>query len=200
MPGKIRRVDDLTGGSVNNTVQASESPKPQDVDFIGELSYCVCCRWVVDQRSMVEPMTLRVPTNSWQLPKILYLMHMWWCSTHIPGSRRFSNYWQLHSGLRAAFTPSCGLFIRLGLLEFRFWIWCGLIFLMTSLCFVDMCRLWMRDSRWDCYSSCVVGGLQRMGTRSVNFLKGSLPLELRFSCRLLFLVRYNFVYHLFFSW
>lgn len=42
MPGKIRLVDDLTGGSVNNTVQASESPKPQNVDFIGALLLCVC--------------------------------------------------------------------------------------------------------------------------------------------------------------
>ena len=34
-PNKIRLIDDLTGSKYNNTVQASESPKPQNIDFIG---------------------------------------------------------------------------------------------------------------------------------------------------------------------
>ena len=36
-PNKIRLIDDLTGSKINNTVQSSESPKPQNIDFIGAL-------------------------------------------------------------------------------------------------------------------------------------------------------------------
>ena len=36
-PGKVRLIDDLTGSKVNNTVQTSESPKPQSVDYIGAM-------------------------------------------------------------------------------------------------------------------------------------------------------------------
>ena len=36
-PGKIRLIDDLSGSQVNSTVQTSESPKPQNLDFIGAL-------------------------------------------------------------------------------------------------------------------------------------------------------------------
>eukprot|EP00435_Cladocopium_sp_Y103_P067862 s777_g30.t1 len=36
-PGKIRLIDDLSGSHVNSTVQAAESPKPQNVDFIGAM-------------------------------------------------------------------------------------------------------------------------------------------------------------------
>ena len=34
-PGKVRLIDDLSGSSVNSTVQTAESPKPQNVDYIG---------------------------------------------------------------------------------------------------------------------------------------------------------------------
>ena len=36
-PGKVRLIDDLSGSKVNSTVQASESPRPQNIDFIGAL-------------------------------------------------------------------------------------------------------------------------------------------------------------------
>eukprot|EP00435_Cladocopium_sp_Y103_P031237 s2858_g7.t2 len=36
-PGKIRLIDDLSGSFVNSIVQASESPKPQNADFIGAM-------------------------------------------------------------------------------------------------------------------------------------------------------------------
>ena len=36
-PGKVRLIDDLSGSQVNGTVQTSESPKPQNLDFIGAL-------------------------------------------------------------------------------------------------------------------------------------------------------------------
>ena len=36
-PGKVRLIDDLTGSKVNSTVQTSESPKPQSVDYIGAM-------------------------------------------------------------------------------------------------------------------------------------------------------------------
>eukprot|EP00435_Cladocopium_sp_Y103_P009876 s4862_g2.t1 len=36
-PGKVRLIDDLSGSLINQTVQAVESPKPQNVDFIGAM-------------------------------------------------------------------------------------------------------------------------------------------------------------------
>lgn len=36
-PGKVRLIDDLSGSRVNSTVQTSESPKPQSVDYIGAM-------------------------------------------------------------------------------------------------------------------------------------------------------------------
>ena len=36
-PGKIRLIDDLSASSVNQTVQCSESPKPQSIDFVAAL-------------------------------------------------------------------------------------------------------------------------------------------------------------------
>ena len=36
-PGKIRLIDDVSGSSVNKTVQCSESPKPHSVDFIAAM-------------------------------------------------------------------------------------------------------------------------------------------------------------------
>ena len=36
-PGKIRLIDDLTGSHVNNSVQTVESPKPQNIDYIGTI-------------------------------------------------------------------------------------------------------------------------------------------------------------------
>ena len=36
-PGKIRLIDDLTGSHVNSTVQTGESPKPQNIDYIGAM-------------------------------------------------------------------------------------------------------------------------------------------------------------------
>ena len=36
-PGKIRLIDDLSASNVNQTVQCSESPKPQSIDFVAAL-------------------------------------------------------------------------------------------------------------------------------------------------------------------
>ena len=36
-PGKVRVIDDSTGSRVNHTDQTSESPKPQNVDYIGAI-------------------------------------------------------------------------------------------------------------------------------------------------------------------